>query len=293
MSLDGVGAAYLERLTDADLRALVRADQASAAEVAARTAALRRQPSLILDTLDRPATSAAVLNLADPAASGGLALVSPFLIFAAAIHRTALDLATTPYAPERANGRQRVPVFDALQLASYLAAPHHRLFLADLLASFARISSGVTITRTPRGLQRRRWNDMDPASLAVLLEAVPTQQRGSVWRRLGDLALFLAGVFPDAAEQLIANRWRTLQLARLTGLDADALPDAHAAELLEWLGAGWYRLAARATATAAAAATSPLEQLASQFHPARRVLNAATDRYLLPVQASWFSPPKR
>lgn len=285
-SLDAVGAAYLERLTDADLRALVRADRASAAEVAGRIAALRREPALVLDVLDRPATSAAILNLAGTE-PGGLAMVSPFLVFAAAIHRTAADLAGTSYAPERTTPRQRVPVFDALQLAAYLASPQHRLFLADLLASFARISSGVTITRTARGVLRRRWNDMEPAALAVLLDAVPQQQRPYVWRRLGDLALFLTGVFPDAAEQFAANRLAVLRLARLTGLAVAELPDGRGPQLLEWLGAGWYRLAARAAGAAS------LDDVAAQFYPARRVLNTAADRYLLPVQSSWFSPPGR
>jgi hypothetical protein len=41
------------------------------------------------------------------------------------------------------------------------------------------------------------------------------------------------------------------------------------------------------------ARATPLAELAADFHPARRVLNAATDRYLLPVQSSWFAPPGR
>jgi hypothetical protein len=34
-----------------------------------------------------------------------------------------------------------------------------------------------------------------------------------------------------------------------------------------------------------------LREVADQFRPARRVLNAATDRYLFPVQSSWFAQP--
>ena len=147
--LDQIGAAYLARLSDADLRALVRADEASSAEAAARVTALRRQPALVLDVLDRPATSSAVLNFAaSPGADRELVFISPFLVFAAAIHRTAADLAATTYAHERTAPRMRVPVFDSLQLAAYLAVPRHRLFLADLLSSFARISSGTTMTWT-------------------------------------------------------------------------------------------------------------------------------------------------
>ena len=288
--LDQAGAAYLARLTDPDLRALVHADQVSAAAAAARIGALRQEPALILDVLDRPATSAAVLNLADGgrAARDRFTLISPFLMFAAAIHRTAGDLAGSAYAPERTAPRLRVPLFDAGQLSAYLSRPGHRLFLADLLASFARISSGMV--QIPDSRRRRRWSDADPARLAVLLDTLPVSERSPVWRRLGDLALFLAGVFPDAAERLIPGQEAAARLARRTGLDPDAGLDGSAADLLQWLGTGWYQLAAAHTHPADAAGPALREQ-AEHFRPARRVLNTATDRYLLPLGPGWLSAP--
>src|SRR5258708_22008397 len=96
--LDQAGREYLARLSDADLRALVHADAVTAGRATARIEALHQQPALLLDVLDRPATSAAVLNLARGAGPGppsGLgratdrfALISPFLLFSAAIHLT-------------------------------------------------------------------------------------------------------------------------------------------------------------------------------------------------------------
>ena len=289
--LDQAGLAYLARMTDSDLRALVHADQVPAAEADARIRALRREPALILDVLDRPATSAAVLNLADSrtrTAPDRFALISPFLMFAAAIHRTAGDLSASTYAPERTGPRLRIPLFDAAQLSAYLGLPGHRLFLADLLASFARISSGMV--HTPGSPRRRRWNDADPARLAVLLDTVPMAQRPPVWRRLGDLALFLAGVFPDAAERVIPGQAAASRLARRTGLDPETGPDRGAGDLLEWLGAGWYQLAADHTRPADPSVTALREQ-AEHFRPARRVLNTATDRYLLPIGSGWLTAP--
>jgi hypothetical protein len=255
---------------------------------------------LILDALDRPATSAAVLNLAQaagPAAAPGggrakdrFALISPFLLFAAAVHRTAADLAGASYAPERTAPRWRVPLFDVGRLTAYLAAPRHRLFLADLLASFARISGGVVLT--PDGQHRRRWNDADPHRLAVLLDNVPPAQRPAVWRRLGDLALFLAGVFPDAAELLVPDEAAARRLARRTLREAtpaaelDRRAEASAPDLIEWLGTQWYQEAARHLPGDTA---RDLRDQAEQFRPARRVLNTATDRYLLPHSADWLT----
>jgi hypothetical protein len=107
--LDEIGARYLAHLTDADLRALVHADEVSPTEANARVQALRRVPELILDVLDRPGVSAGLLNLASAEDSQRFALISPFLVFAAAIHRIAADLRTAAYAPERATPRLRVP----------------------------------------------------------------------------------------------------------------------------------------------------------------------------------------
>ncbi len=291
---DRVGAAYLAHLTDADLRELVRADAVSRDEAAARIQALQRAPGLLLDVLDRPAVSAGLLRMAGPDAGLGFTLISPFLVFAAAIHQIAADLRVSGYAPERTTGRLRIPVFDGQQLAAYLSRPAHRLFLAELLASFARSSSGVVMTPTPHGIRRRRWNDLDLGKLAMLLAALPEPDRPPVWRRLGDLALFLTGVFPAALERALAGRLDPVRLARSTGLPALPSPDLGPAELFEWFGAGWYRLAAsHATATSAAAGLPALRDSAEHFHQARRVLNAAADRYLFPVGLDWFTPPSQ
>lgn len=283
------------------MRALVDADSVTAERASARIEALHRQPALLLEALDRPATSAAVLNLARPGSSGTqqdrrqgdrFTLISPFLLFAAAIHRTAADLAGSSYAPERTAPRRRIPLFDGGRLTAYLAAPRHRLFLADLLASFARISGGVVLA--PDGQHRRRWSDADPHRLAVLLDAVPAAERPPVWRRLGDLALFLAGVFPDAAERLVPDEAAARRLARRTLPGAapdqarEQLPEGGAPDLIEWLGTRWYELAAR---HAHGDMARDLREQAELFRPARRVLNTATDRYLLPYSGDWLTAP--
>jgi hypothetical protein len=320
--LDRVGAAYLSHLTEADLLALVHADEVPAATAEARLAALRRAPALVLDVLDRPAVSAGLLNLASADAGERFTLVSPFLVFAAAIHRIAADLLTSAYAPERTAPRLRVPVFDGPQLAAYLVSPVHRLFLAELLASFARSSGGVVVTRTSHGLRRRSWNDLDLGRLAVLLDSLPEPDRPPVWRRLGDLALFLSGVFPAALERALSGRLDPARLARTTGLTAPPAADLGPAELFEWLGAGWYRLAAShasrvpsqpahvqpalgqgapatpivvpapVVSTSTGVSATALRDNAEHFHQARRVLNAAADRYLFPVGVDWLTPPR-
>lgn len=144
------------------------------------------------------------------------------------------------------------------------------------------------------GQHRRRWNDSDPHKLAVLLDAVPPAQRPMVWRRLGDLALFLAGVFPDAAERLVPDTVAAVRLARRTlpegAPDAglERLREGGAPDLIEWLGTRWYEHAARHLPGDTA---RELREQAGQFRQARRVLNTATDRYLLPYSAEWLTAP--
>ncbi|MBV9593824.1 MAG: hypothetical protein JO147_08520 [Actinobacteria bacterium] len=274
---DHVGLKYLGRLSDADLRTLVHAESVSPDQTADRIAVLRRSPGLVLDILDRPDTSAALLRLVSGPGPRQFTLISPFLLFAAAIHRTAVDLSSRSYAPERAIGRLRVPLFDAAILSGYLDDAANRLFLIELLSGFARTSAGVTLAATPTGLRRRRWNSLDAVSLARLLVDTDPAHRPEVWRRLADLALFMAGVFPDAAHAAF-HRVDLTRLARAGGLQSARVDD------LESFGPAWYRLAAVHD-------PSELPDTADRFHQARRVLNAATDRYLFPVTAEWFAPP--
>jgi len=287
---DRLGAAYLEHLTDADLRLLADAEAVPEHAVGRRVDALRREPALVLDVLDRPAITTRVLSGSAERGDGRFTMVTPFLVFVAAVHRAALELAGTSHVPDRAAPRLRVPVFDGAQLSEYLAHRHRRLFLAELLASFARVSSGVAVVQTPHGPRRRRWNDIDPRRLAVLLEAVPETERASVWWRLGDLALFLTGVFPDAVERGLFSRVDLAALARVTGVHAEP-GTAAGTDLLEWFGSRWYLQAARRVSAATAVAV--LREHAEHFHLARRVLNVVADRYLFPLDDGWFVDPRR
>lgn len=216
--------------------------------------------------------------------------LSPFLAFAVAVHRTAAALDSATFVEERWKPRLRVPVFDTGTLRDLLSAPERRYFLVELLASYTRVNSGVTWTRTARGWRRRRFSELDPARLAEMLEVVRPVERPGVYRRLGDLALFLLGVFPDHDAPLgmgaAADR-----LLRLSGVARDRTADLDGQGLLEVLGARWYGAAVAAARAAAQPVVGPLAvtgYMGEHFHDARRVLNATTDRYLFPWRERWF-----
>lgn len=268
---ESVGRRYAEHLTDHDLLVLTggRADQ---------VAALRREPTLVLDLLDRPGVADALVA-ARPDDAARFRYLSPFLVFAAAVHRVGATLVGRSYVADRAGPRSRVPVFDAPVLAAFATDPVHRLFLAELLASYARVVSGTVWRRGARGWRRQRWNELDLPRLAGLLEVVTPVEQPGVWRRIGDGALFLAGVFPEYAERAM-GLVEVARLQRATGLRLQSA-DGGVGDLLE-------ELAGRAYENAGA---SVPRGVVESPRTARRVLTLVADRYLYPVTLDWLPAP--
>ncbi len=276
--MDGVGASYADHLTDTDLQLL-----SAAGHGRVPAAELRRDPEAIQELLADPRVFEAVFGRQGLAADRPFE-VSPFLFFAVTVHRAARELASIVHVPERTGLRQRVPVFDAPQLADFVAAPARRLFLAELLASFTKVASGRYRVHTGRGWRWRRFSELDPVRLAGLLEAVGDAERAGIYRRLGDVTLFLAGVYPDYVQDRALSPVDAARLVRAAGIGGDD-PErvtAPAIELFEHLGARWYRNACQ-LAPFRTERLAVVEEVAERFRQARRVLNHIADRYLFPV----------
>ncbi len=62
------------------------------------------------------------------------------------------------------------------------------LFLAELLASFTRVTSGPFRVRAGGRPRIRQFSELGPAALAALADAVSEADRPGVYRRLGDVA---------------------------------------------------------------------------------------------------------
>ena len=244
----------LERLNDADLRMLASvAGEPMGSDFKAR---LRSQPGELERRLLDPGLWQRIFGRG----SGEAFLhASPFLVFAVMVQRTAYDLRTASYIEEWSGPRQRVPLFDVGSVRTFAMDSGRRLFLAELLSSYTHVSSTTMLVRTARGLRRRRFSELDPARLAELAELAPEPDRPAIVRRLGDLSLFLSGVFPDHAGRQL--------------------------EALEEIGRRAYATSAQA---ARGGTASLLKELSEQFSPGRRFLNRLTDRYLFPLRESWF-----
>lgn len=195
--------AYREHLTSADLAML---------------ADLTERQSLA-DALSSPELEQIVFGGGpefDP-----LRTASPFLTFAVAVHGVAARLARATYVEEWIGPRRRVPVFGVDALQRVVADPRQRFFFVELLSSYTHVVSGSTWIPTRRGWRRRRFSELDAVQLAGLLDTVPVAELPGVLRRLGDLALFLTGVFPDhTANTAVGWPSAEARLLRSAGLDS-------------------------------------------------------------------------
>lgn len=280
-----VGSLYLEHLTDGDLTLLSRLSEVDN---------LRTDPDQLVALLDSPALFRALFS--EPGRDP-LLQSSPFLLFAVLIHRAARDLRQASFVEEWVGPRKRVPVFDVDGLRAFGADPLRRFFLAELLSSYTHVASGSVLVQTNRGWRRRRFSELDPLRLIELAELLPESERPSVYRRLGDLSLFLTGIFPDyAAERLLLGRERR-HLERALGDTTQAHLSTREARqgadhedgvwLLERIGQRAYRIAQR-SADRRAAMTQVMAAVSENFANARRTLNFLTDRYLFPLRQRWF-----
>lgn len=281
---------YRTRLTPKDLNLLVR-------ETGFTSADLQLDDGAVEQALADPAVYEALFG---SQAREALVVGSPFLCFSVLLERLRQDLAGTSFLNERAGLRQRVPVFDVAGPREWLDARHRRLFLADLLASYTRVAVETIWFRTGRGWRRRRFSDLNPLNLAELVELVPPDQRPAVLRRLGDLCLFLSGVFGDHVNQHPLEPRYLARLARLLG-DPELggqFPEAMPSELvlaggggvweMDWVGQRAYRLAA----VQSGPDRSLLEEFADGFSRARRVLDALSREHLRLARSDWFENPQ-
>jgi hypothetical protein len=280
---------YLEHLSDADLALLA----ASIGHTSPQDfpSYLRANPGMLDAVLQHPAL---FHSLFGPGEQDALLRASPFLVFAVLVSRAVHDLEEAHFVEEWIGPGRRVPMFEVGRLRDFAGDSMRRLFLAEVLASYTHVASGSFYVQTARGWRRRRFSELDPMRLLDMLEVIPEHERPALYRRLGDLSLFLTGVFPDYAGTRVLPPLRRQRLRRvLEGEDASWVeasgPELTTGDiwLLERLGGRSYRLAWKATEGVGSMARV-LGDMAESFGDARRLLNVVTDRYLFPFREHWF-----
>jgi hypothetical protein len=277
---------YLEHLNDKDLEVLARAG--AERDLESLRSRLLERPELLESLLTSPKLFDAIVNDSDEAISPR---VTPFLVFAVLVHHAAQELITANYIPEWTGPGKRLPVFDVGPVREFLSSGANRFFLIELLASFVKVASGSIWVRTRRGYRRRRYSELDPVQLAEMVDLLPPAQRAGGYRRLGDVTLFLSGVFPDHTAThapAVSERERLAASAGLASITA--LDDGKNLHFHEVVGASWYRRAAESARLFAGTTPRHLIEVADEFHNARRFLNVLTDRYLFELNTGLLRP---
>lgn len=201
-------------------------------------------------------------------------LVSPYLLFSVLVHRAAAELRDASFVNEWAGMKVRLPVFDIGGVHDFLTDPARLSFLAGLLTAFAG----------PRPLPVPVDDRYDILSIARWLDAVPESDRVVLFERLGDLALFLSGVFPDSTGSSWISPTDAERLGKTVGLGSDAtlgLCDSlglGGLDAYETLGSEWYK------AVSQSRPAPMIADVSYRFRAARRVLNHLADRFLFDIE---------
>ncbi|HEY7565390.1 MAG TPA: hypothetical protein VIA81_10750 [Acidimicrobiia bacterium] len=262
---------YLAGLSEQDVLTLARVAGYEPAQLATE---LRHRPWLINDLL----LDDSVIDFVT-APNGRLSdRVSPFLLFAVLIRLVAEELHDATYVNDWTGPRSRLPVFDVAPLQEFLEDPGRMFFLVAVLSSFA-VPEPPPVPADP----------FDLSDLARWLEQALPRDRANLLRRLGDLSLLMAGIFPDRTGSTPMRPLEAERLGRTAGMKAEemlALADAGrmapGLEAFDSLGSRWYEAAA-----SEGGAPPVVADVASRFRSARRVLNHLTDRHLYRIQPHW------
>jgi len=203
-----------------------------------------------------------------------LVRVSPWLFFIVLLRRARHELEKEPFTVERRD-QQKVFLFDTDQVIELLQQESLQDYLAAVLASFTRVRSFTIPVRARRGIWHKyRVSDLDVGSLVRFSETVDEAFRFDAHRRIGDVCLFLTGIFPDYIEA--QHRY---PLSRQVRLRARSEP-LNSREDYEDCGRTFYRLAAEHERAQAEGLAQVLQNLSQNFVLAEKPLAFMAERYL-------------
>lgn len=266
----------MTRISESDLRFLVetvatrRTDHESLVEL------LRDKP----DILDRMLDDDNLFRRLS-ADEESIVRVSPWLLFTILLRQAAKEMPNYSYTMERVSGSQRLPVFDGSRVSELVQDRSVVDYLAEMLTSFVRTDSAVFYYKSGRRYRRRSFSDMDVDDMIALAGAVSDENRFPFYRRIGDICLFIVGVFPehaaveDMAEPASRRRPGLRRQRRSFGeYEAEAVR--------------FYRLAAAHPTAEHAGLRFVLETLADNFGLARKPLTFMVDHYIKPYRERLF-----
>lgn len=203
-----------------------------------------------------------------------LVQVSPWLLFDVLLRRARRDLKLETYTTERRR-LQKVVLFDTEEVIDLLEHEPLRDYLVRMLASFTRIESLTVRVRVRKNIWRRyRTNELDVEGLMRYSQALDEPFRFEPYRRIGDVCLFLSGLFPSAIETQYRYPVSGQVRPRARARSCASLEDYEAH------GKAFYRLASEHEMAEVQELDAVLEALSERFILAEKALGFVGDRYL-------------
>lgn len=208
--------------------------------------------------------------------------LSPRFLFSILLRRIRRDLGETPYTVERVHSDGRVVVFDAGHSYELLRSPEMLEYLVDLLVSFERVET--VLVHQPQARRARRLSTISIDDMLELASLVPPAQQPMVFRRIGDITLFVTGLFPDSV-----GRERRYPFGASV-LQASVARHARI-EDYEDEGRRFYRMAADRLFSSQPVLAHILMRLAEEFTAARKPLTVLSERYVAWARPHWTALP--
>ena len=253
-------------LTDSDLMFLVETVADRRRDLNEVVALIRDKEDLLDQMLDDPKLLERFFNDEE-----ALIKLSPCFFFTILLRHVRREIEKENYLYDYEVGarKQRIPVFAVEEVTELLAESDALNYLAEMLASFARSKSIVHRWTDENGHQQRhRFDGTDIDDMIELCQRLQPAERARYYRRIGDIALFFSGIFPDHAAYY---HFMTPRSARRVNRGRN-LHD------YEREGQAFYQRAARHCATSPR--STVLNTLSENFSNARRALNVLSERYL-------------
>ena len=200
--------------------------------------------------------------------------ISPAMFFEILLRKAAEDLSRVGYTFEKTR-TMSIPVFDTQDLVSLLNRESLLIYLADMLSSFTRVESYAVSIRIRKGVWRKiRFNDLDIHSLMNLCDVVDDAYRFRLYKRIGDICLFILGVFPVYAERDYRYPASGQLRPRIAGRRRVSPQD------YEKEGRRFYRMAAEHRTALELELSAVFWSLHENFQKAKKPLNFIADHYL-------------
>jgi hypothetical protein len=259
------------RLTESDLKFVVETVATDRPDHDRILKLVRDKPSLLEEMLEERKLTERLVNEQE-----AFVRVTPYLLFGVLLRRVWRDMEGQTFVLDCDARGKRIPIFEAPQVAQLLGDAALREYLIEMLCSFVRTNTSVVYFKDRGAWRKRKFSDLEMDDMIALCHLVEPRWKPRLYKRIGDIALFLTGVYPDHGA-LFGHRPRA-QAARQRTLQ-------------DYLREGRHSYSVAAREPEPPWTTAVFEALAEKFNLARTALNTLSHLYLEPLRERFFEPP--